>query len=90
MAVVVKTVLASHFGVGEFTTHFRTYFSGWIELDPFVPRKCPSKNRGAEAASMLERGLFGNSAPSVPRCFLSCSVAPILVPLFLVAARLPH
>ena len=19
-----------HFGVGEFTTHFRTYFSGWI------------------------------------------------------------
>ena len=28
MAVVVKTVLGSHFGVGEFTTHFRTYFSG--------------------------------------------------------------
>ena len=27
MAVVVKTVLGSHFGVGEFTTHFRTYFS---------------------------------------------------------------
>ena len=27
-AVVVKTVLGSHFGVGEFTTHFRTYFSG--------------------------------------------------------------
>ena len=27
MAVVVKTVLGSHFGVGEFTT-FRTYFSG--------------------------------------------------------------
>ena len=22
-----------HFGVGEFTTHFRTYFSGWIESD---------------------------------------------------------
>ena len=20
-----------HFGVGEFTTHFRTHFSGWIE-----------------------------------------------------------
>ena len=20
-------------GVGEFTTHFRTYFSGWIESD---------------------------------------------------------
>ena len=28
-AVVVKTVLGSHFWlVGEFTTHFRTYFSG--------------------------------------------------------------
>ena len=27
-AVVVKTLLASHFGVGEFTAHFRTYFSG--------------------------------------------------------------
>ena len=23
-----KTVLGFHFGVGEFTTHFRTYFSG--------------------------------------------------------------
>ena len=22
-----------HFGVGEFTTRFRTYFSGWIESD---------------------------------------------------------
>ena len=32
MAVVVKTVLGSHFGVGEFTTHFRTYFSGWIGM----------------------------------------------------------
>ena len=21
-----------HFGIGEFTTHFRTYFSGWIGL----------------------------------------------------------
>ena len=28
MTVVVKTVLGSHFGLGEFTTHFRTYFSG--------------------------------------------------------------
>ena len=27
MAVVVKTV-----GVGEFTTHFRTYLSGWIGM----------------------------------------------------------
>ena len=25
--------MGSHFGVGEFTTHFRTYFSGWIESD---------------------------------------------------------
>ena len=25
---VVKTGLGSHFQVGEFTTHFRTYFSG--------------------------------------------------------------
>ena len=24
----IKTVLGSHFGVGEFTTHFRTYSSG--------------------------------------------------------------
>ena len=22
--------MRSHFGVGKFTTHFRTYFSGWI------------------------------------------------------------
>ena len=28
LAVVVQTVLGSHFGLGEFTTHFRTYFSG--------------------------------------------------------------
>ena len=28
LAVVVKAVVGSHFGVGEFTTHFRTYFSG--------------------------------------------------------------
>ena len=27
-----KTVLGSHFGVGEFTTHFRNYFSGWIGM----------------------------------------------------------
>ena len=26
-AVVVKAVVGSHFGVGEFSTHFRTYFS---------------------------------------------------------------
>ena len=25
-----------HFGVGEFTTHFRTYLSGWILTWPFV------------------------------------------------------
>ena len=25
---MVKTILGSHFGVGEFTTHFRTYFRG--------------------------------------------------------------
>ena len=25
--------MVSHFGVGEFTTHFRTYFWGWIESD---------------------------------------------------------
>ena len=32
--MVVKTALGYHFGVfGEFTTHFRTYFSGWIESD---------------------------------------------------------
>ena len=30
MAVVVKTVLGSHLGLGEFTTHLRTDFSGWI------------------------------------------------------------
>ena len=32
MAVVVKTVLGSHFGVGEFTTHFRSYSSGDWEV----------------------------------------------------------
>ena len=32
MAAVVKP-MGSHFGVGAFTTHFRTYFSGWIESD---------------------------------------------------------
>ena len=25
--------MGSHFGVGDFTTHFRTYFSGWFESD---------------------------------------------------------
>ena len=43
VAVVVKTVLGSHVGVGEFTTHFRTYFTGdwdvhwWYDLalDPW-------------------------------------------------------
>ena len=29
----VKTVLGSHFGVGEFTTHFRSYFSGWMGMN---------------------------------------------------------
>ena len=33
LAVVVKTVLGSHFGVGEFTTHLRTYFSGDGDVD---------------------------------------------------------
>ena len=28
----VNTVLGSHFGVGEFTTHFRTNFIGWIGM----------------------------------------------------------
>ena len=29
-----QMVLRSHFGgLGEFTTHFRTYFSGWMESD---------------------------------------------------------
>ena len=28
VVVVVKAVLGSHFGVGEFTTHFRIHFSG--------------------------------------------------------------
>ena len=32
MALVVKTVLGSHVGVGEFTTHVRTYFSGWMGM----------------------------------------------------------
>ena len=32
LAVVVKTDLGSRFGLGEFTTHFRTYFSGWIGM----------------------------------------------------------
>ena len=27
-----STPIGSHFGVGEFTTHFRTYFSGWIGM----------------------------------------------------------
>ena len=29
MAAVVKTALGSHFGVGEFTTHFRTDLRGF-------------------------------------------------------------
>ena len=32
VAVVVTTVVGSHFWAGEFTTHFRTYFSGWIGM----------------------------------------------------------
>ena len=36
LTVVVKTILGSHFGVGELTTHFRTYFSGdWDVQDPW-------------------------------------------------------
>ena len=44
VAVVVKTVLGSHCGVGEFTTHFGTYFSGdWgYDLD-FDPWLCQSR-----------------------------------------------
>ena len=51
MELWVKTVLGSHFGVfGEFTAHFRTYFSGgwdvhWgydLDLDPW-PYGCGSK-----------------------------------------------
>ena len=33
LAVVVKTVLGSHFEVGEFIIHFRTYFSGDLDVD---------------------------------------------------------
>ena len=37
----VKPVLGSHFGVGEFTTHFRTYFSGdWDVHWGFDPWPC--------------------------------------------------
>ena len=32
MAVVVKTNGIPFWLVGEFTTHFRTYFSGWIGM----------------------------------------------------------
>ena len=32
VAVAVKTVMGSHFGVGDFTTQFRTHFSGWIGM----------------------------------------------------------
>ena len=47
MAVVVKTVLGCHFGVGELTTHVRTYFGGdwdvhWgydLGFDPWPDRK---------------------------------------------------
>ena len=31
--IAVGQIQWYHFGVGEFTTHFRTYFSGWIESD---------------------------------------------------------
>ena len=33
LAVVVKTDIPFWLAFGEFTTHFRTYFSGWIESD---------------------------------------------------------
>ena len=29
---VGQNCFGSQFGVGEFTTHFRTYFSGWIGM----------------------------------------------------------
>ena len=32
LAVVVNTVLVSHFGVGEFTTPLISYFRGWMGL----------------------------------------------------------
>ena len=47
VAVVIRTVLRSHFGVGEFTAHFRTYFRcDWdvhcnYDLD-FYPCPCSS------------------------------------------------
>ena len=33
LAVVVKTNGIPFWGLGEFTTHFGAYFSGWIESD---------------------------------------------------------
>ena len=47
--MVVNTVLGSHFGEGEFTTHFRTYVSvewdvhwgyGILDFDPWPHVSC--------------------------------------------------
>ena len=45
-----------HFGVGEFITHFRTYFSGWIESDV---------HRGYDLG--LTHGQVGAIAPCIHR-----------------------
>ena len=48
--------MGSHFGVGEFTTHVCTYFSGWIEsdvdFDPWPFRPTSSEVSGGR----LQRG----------------------------------
>ena len=66
-AVVVKTVLGSHFGVGEFTTLFRTYLSGdwdvhWrhdLDFDPWPGN--------IDSAGLDLRNLTAFSASSVSR-----------------------
>ena len=60
MAVVLKTFS----GIGVITTHFRTYFSGWIESDvhwgfdlDFDPWPDAAKNKMNHQSTLTESGL---------------------------------
>ena len=72
--MVVKTVLGSQFGVGEFTTHFRTYFSGdWdvhrgydLAVDPWPDEHTPKRQAEESSGRGPPFGLAGLAAGPSP------------------------
>ena len=61
-AVVVKTVLGSHFGLGEFTAHLRTYFTGEgcsLRVRDFDPWP----NRPAGSVWFAQQAVWDRSKP---------------------------